>query len=66
MKLQMAKLAQVGHLLDIPLEVEAAMEGHGLRWSVDVRAGRTLPGSGEPARADGHRVVRRVNFEGKG
>jgi flagellar motor switch/type III secretory pathway protein FliN len=80
----MANLAQVGHLLDIPLEVEAVVEGRPLRVSellelavgslvlttraagesVDVLAGRTLLGSGELARANGHRVVRMVNFKG--
>ena len=29
----MAKLSQVGHLLDIPLEVEAVVEGRALRVS---------------------------------
>jgi len=81
----MANLAQVGHLLDIPLEVEAVVEGRPLRVSelleltvgslvvtaraagesVDVLAGRTLLGSGELARANGHRVVRMVNFKGR-
>lgn len=81
----MADLAQVGHLLDIPLEVEAVVEGYALRVSevlelavgslvvtgraagenVDVLAGRTLLGSGELARANGHRVVRMVNFKGE-
>lgn len=81
----MANLAQVGHLLDIPLEVEAVVEGRPLRVSellelavgslvlseraagesVDVLAGRTLLGSGELARANGHRVVRMVDFKGK-
>ncbi len=82
----MANLAQVAHLLDIPLEVEAVVEGRALRVSelleltvgslvvsgraagenVDVLAGRTLLGSGELARGNGHRVVRMVNFKGKG
>ena len=81
----MANLAQAGHLLDIPLQVEAVVEGRTLRVSellelavgslvltaraagenVDVLAGRTLLGSGELARANGHRVVRMVNFKGK-
>ena len=81
----MAKLAQVAHLLDIPLEVEAVVESRALRVSelleltvgslvvsgraagenVDVMAGRTLLGSGELARGNGHRVVRMVNFKGK-
>jgi flagellar motor switch/type III secretory pathway protein FliN len=81
----MADLAQVGHLLDIPLEVEAVVDGRPLRVSellelavgslvvteraagenVDVLAGRTLLGAGELARANGHRVVRMVNFKGK-
>jgi flagellar motor switch/type III secretory pathway protein FliN len=33
--------------------------------NVDVLAGRTLLGAGELARANGHRVVRMVNFKGK-
>jgi len=81
----MANLAKVGHLLDIPLEVEAVVEGRALRVNellelavgslvvtdraagenVDVLAGRTLLGSGELAKANGHRVVRMVNFKGK-
>jgi len=81
----MANLAQVGHLLDIPLEVEAVVEGRALcvselleltvgslvvsgraaGESVDILAGRTLLGSGELARANGHRVVRMVSFKGK-
>lgn len=81
----MAKLAQVGHLLDIPLELEAVVDGLPLRVSellelavgslvvsgraagenVDVRAGGAPLGSGELARANGHRVVRMVNFKGK-
>jgi flagellar motor switch/type III secretory pathway protein FliN len=81
----MANLAQVGHLLDVPLEVEAVVDGRALRVSellelavgslvigsraagesVDVLAGGTLLGSGELARANGHRVVRMVSFQGK-
>jgi len=81
----MANLAQTVHLLDIPLEVEAVVEGHPLRVSelleltagslvlsgraagenVDILAGQNLLGSGELARANGHRVVRMVNFKGK-
>jgi flagellar motor switch/type III secretory pathway protein FliN len=81
----MADLAQARHLLDIPLEVEAVVEGRAMRVSdllelavgslvlsdraagesVDVRAGRALLGAGELARANGHRVVRMVNFKGK-
>lgn len=48
----MANLAQVGHLLDIPLEVEAVVQGCPLR-------------AGELARSNGRRMVRRVNFKGK-
>ena len=33
--------------------------------NVDVLAGGTLLGSGELARANGHRVVRMVDFKGK-
>ncbi|MEI9971417.1 MAG: FliM/FliN family flagellar motor switch protein [Ignavibacteriota bacterium] len=81
----MANLSQAGHLLDLPLEVEAVVEGRALRVSellelavgslvvsgraagetVDVLAGHTYLGSGELARANGHRVVRMVNFKGK-
>jgi flagellar motor switch/type III secretory pathway protein FliN len=81
----MANLARIGHLLDIPLEVEAVVEGRALRVSellelavgslvvsgraagesVDILAGRALLGSGELARANGHRVVRMVSFKGK-
>lgn len=81
----MADTARVTHLLDIPLEVEAVVEGRALRVNellelavgslvvtdraagenVDVLAGRTLLGSGELAKANGHRVVRMVNFKGK-
>ena len=57
----MAKLAQIGHWLDIPLEVEAVVEGRGLRVSEQL----TLPGSGVLARANGHPVVRMVNFKGR-
>lgn len=80
----MANLAQVGHLLDVPLEVEAVVDGHALRVSellelavgslvvtgraagesVDVLAGGAPLGSGELARANGHRVVRMVSFKG--
>jgi len=81
----MANTTQAAHLLDIPLEVEAVVEGNPLRVSalleltvgslvlsgraagenVDVLAGESLLGSGELARANGHRVVRMVNFKGK-
>lgn len=81
----MADLGKVGRLLDIPLDVEAVVEGRTLRVgellelavgslvvsgrpageSVDILVGRTLLGAGELARANGHRVVRMVNFKGK-
>lgn len=81
----MANLAQVGHLLDIPLELEAVVEGRALRVSellelavgslvltdraagesVDILVGRAFLGSGELARANGHRVVRMVHLKGK-
>jgi flagellar motor switch/type III secretory pathway protein FliN len=81
----MANLGQVGHLLDLPLAVEAVVDGHPLRVSellelavgslvisgraagesVDLLAGGALLGSGELARANGHRVVRMVSFQGK-
>jgi flagellar motor switch/type III secretory pathway protein FliN len=81
----MADLRRVERLLDIPLDVEAVVEGCALRVSellelavgslvlsgrpagesVDIVAGSALLGSGELARANGHRVVRMVSFKGK-
>ena len=79
----MADFQQVRHLLDVPLEIEAVVEGHPLRVSsllelavgslvvsgraagesVDVLAGKAFLGAGELARANGHRVIRMVNFK---
>ena len=81
----MADLAQAEHLLDIPLEMEAVVEGRTLRVgelleltvgslvisdraageNVDIFAGQAFLGSGELARANGHRVVRMVKFKSK-
>jgi len=81
----MADLNKVGHLLDVPLDLEAVVEGRALRVSdllelavgslvlsdraagesIDVLASRAFLGTGELARANGHRVVRMVDLKGK-
>ena len=55
---------RVSELLELTVG-SLVVSGRAAGENVDVMAGRTLLGSGELARGNGHRVVRMVNFKGK-
>jgi flagellar motor switch/type III secretory pathway protein FliN len=55
---------RVSELLELAVG-SLVVSGRAAGESVDVMAGGTLLGFGELARANGHRVVRMVNFKGK-
>lgn len=55
---------RVSELLDLAVG-SLVVTGRPAGESVDILVGRSFLGAGELARANGHRVVRMVNFKGK-